>query len=66
MMEPFQNSEFRIEKIEINDVLGQKYNSAFYILHSEFVVDVSQLPSGIYFLRVKTDTGISTAKFVKE
>jgi hypothetical protein len=29
-------------------------------------VDISQLPSGIYFVRLKTEEGIRVAKFVKE
>ena len=61
-----QSSELRIEKVEIYDVLGQKYNSAFYILNSEFVVYISQLAPGIYFVRVRTENGIAAGKFIKQ
>jgi ligand-binding sensor domain-containing protein len=61
-----QNSEFRINGIEIYDATGHKvFNSAFLILHSAFAVDISQLTPGIYFLRIFSDGGIVTKKFVK-
>jgi hypothetical protein len=61
-----QNAEFRIENIEILDILGRTINSAFYILNSELKVDVTQLPPGMYFLKVQTEVGTKSVKFVKE
>ncbi len=61
-----QNAEFKIEKVEIIDVLGQKYNSTFNILNSELRVDVSSLLSGIYFLKVKGEKEERVANFVKQ
>jgi len=60
------NVEFRIESVEVFDVLGQKYNSAFDILNSELTIDVSSLSAGIYFIKVRTEKEERVAKFVKQ
>ncbi|HLG35507.1 MAG TPA: T9SS type A sorting domain-containing protein [Bacteroidia bacterium] len=59
------NAEFKIEKVEIIDVLGQKYNSAFDILNSELTIDISSLASGIYFVKVRGEKEERVGKFVK-
>jgi hypothetical protein len=62
-----QNSELKIEKIEIYDVVGQQV-----FLQSQtsnlkpLTINVSSLPSGIYFVKVADAEGNSgTQKFVK-
>ncbi len=62
-----ENAELRIEKIELYDLIGEKvFQSNISNLTSQISIEVSQLHSGIYFVRVKTDKGIRAAKFVKE
>jgi hypothetical protein len=62
-----KNAELRIEKIKIYDAFGELILVQTGTRNQEPVtIDTSQLPSGIYFVRVKTDKGISVAKFVKE
>jgi hypothetical protein len=64
---PAGQAGLRIEKIELYDLIGEKiFQSNISNPMSQISVDVRQLPSGIYFVRVKTDKGISAAKFVKE
>src|SRR5436853_7815723 len=47
-----QNAELRIENIEIYNPLGEKvFQSHISNLTSQISIDISQLPSGIYFLR---------------
>lgn len=53
-------------EIDIYNLMGEKIIRQQTTNDRQQTVDVSQLPSGIYFVRVKTDKGISTAKFVKE
>ena len=61
------NYELRIEKIEIENILGQLmtvYNSSF---NTPTSVDVSSLQKGIYFLQATDEKGFKhTAKFVKQ
>jgi Concanavalin A-like lectin/glucanases superfamily/Secretion system C-terminal sorting domain len=63
-----ENAELKIKEIEIYSVLGEKvfFRQPETSNTKLVTVNVSQLPSGIYFVRVKTDKEISTAKFVKE
>ncbi len=36
------------------------------ITHKENTIDVSNLSSGLYFLKVKTDEGVATKKLIKQ
>jgi hypothetical protein len=55
------------EKIEIFNHLGAEvFQSQIPNIKSQILIDVSQLPSGIYFVKVKTDKGIRAGKFVKQ
>lgn len=57
-----ENSELKIEKVEIYDVLG-----VTYFLHWGDLggLDISHLPAGIYFLRIQTDKGMIIRKILK-
>jgi chitinase len=62
-----QNSEFRISDIEIYNSTGGRVSPAYIStcksgLASQISIDVSSLPSGIYFVKA----GNRSAKFVKE
>ncbi len=63
-----RNEELRIEKVEVENVLGQSlmmFNSSFITPHSSF--DIANLPSGIYFLKATDEKGLQhVAKFVKQ
>jgi len=75
-----KNDELRIKNVEIVDLSGRavlmgEFNSplqngnpvgAYCIRPNETIINVSSLPSGIYFVKISTDTGILTRKFVKE
>jgi uncharacterized protein YjdB len=58
--------------IEVFDVMGRKIqNSEFQIQNSEIrnpkseTINISDLPTGVYFIRITTDNGIVTRKIVK-
>jgi len=58
------NEQLTMNNVEIVDIMGKIiYNSSFIINNS---INVSSLPQGIYFLKIETDKGIVTKKFVKE
>jgi len=58
------NYELRIMNVEILDITGKIiYNSSFIINNS---INVSALASGVYFIKITTDNGMVTRKFIKE
>jgi len=59
------SSQFSVEGIEIFDVHGRNIQSKIYNLQSEYIIDVSKLTNGIYFINIKTDKGIVYKKFIK-
>lgn len=61
------NGKLQIDRIEIYNVLGKKiFQSQISDLKSQIFVDVSQLPSGIYFVKVRGEKEERVAKFVKQ
>ncbi len=60
-----ENGEWRMEDVEILDVSGKKLSTSG-MQFSANSVNVSTLPKGIYFIRIKTDKGTVTKKFIKE
>lgn len=60
--------EYEMSDIQIFDVMGRTVNLQSEIANrkSEIVIDISHLPSGVYFLNIKTDRGILSRKVVKE
>jgi hypothetical protein len=76
-----QSFEFKISSIEIFDMMGRKVQSlTFNVQSSEFLnfkpetLNISHLPSGIYFIRILTsspseglgEAGVITRKIVKQ
>ena len=57
-----ESGELIIEKMEIFDITGK----AIVNLKSANVINVSALPSGVYFVKIETNNSIVTKKFVKE
>ncbi|MGA9638701.1 T9SS type A sorting domain-containing protein [Flavobacterium sp.] len=56
------NTQESIQKIEVLDILGKTVLTN----KGENTVDVSSLNNGIYFLKLTSDKGVSTNKFVKK
>jgi hypothetical protein len=54
--------ELTVKSVEIFDVMGNSYGLT--VLPS-YGLDISHLPSGIYFLRITTETGVVTRKVIK-
>ena len=62
-----QNAELKIETIDVFNSLGEKiFQSHVSNLTSQISVDVSQLPSGIYFIKVRGEKEVRMGKFVKQ
>ena len=64
-----ENGELRVENVEIFDVIGRMQpigNSPFKEGRGMFVLDISHLQAGIYFIRIQTEKGIITRKIIKE
>lgn len=59
--------QLAIREIEVIDVFGKKVRSNQLSTNNyQLTFDASELLSGIYFVRVQTEKGISTVKFIKE
>ncbi|MCL2511939.1 MAG: T9SS type A sorting domain-containing protein, partial [Bacteroidales bacterium] len=58
-----ENGELKIENVEIFDVMGRKQKIIFNFQLSTF--NLTDLPSGIYFLKITTETGVITKKVIK-
>jgi len=56
------NNELKISKIAIVDLAGQTIDQ----FNDTNLINVSHLPTGIYFIRIETDSDIVTKKFIKE
>jgi len=62
-----RSEKLEIRSIEIYNALGEKVYSS--IINSQLSIinlDVSDLPSGVYIVKVKTEKGVAVKKFVKE
>ena len=60
-----QNSEFRIQSVEVYDVFG-KLISSTEVNDNDVTIDVSNYTNGVYFTRIHTDNGTVTKKVVKQ
>jgi hypothetical protein len=55
-----------VSGIEVFDVNGRKVSSHHLIISSSnHLINISHLPAGIYFVRVRTEQGVVTKKVVK-
>jgi len=72
-----QSSKFKVQSIEFYDIFGRKlyeYNNSYglmvlrsYGLTTDgVVINISHLPSGIYFVKIFTDQGEVVKKFIKQ
>ena len=55
----FINSNF-VTKIEIFNILGERVK----VISNSKKIDISDLPKGVFFLRMATNAGLQTGKFI--
>jgi hypothetical protein len=60
-----ENIEHTDALIEISGLEGQ-FITSFTIKANKTILDVSDLPNGVYVVEMKTKTGVTVKKFVKE
>ena len=56
------SGELQVTSIEVFDVYGRKQKAES---RKQNVVDISLLPAGVYFVKIKTEKGIATKKIIK-
>jgi len=66
-----ENGQWTIENIEIFDVMGKSAAivetwRAASLRQPTTTIDISHLPSGIYFVRIQTENGMVTRKIIKK
>jgi len=60
-----ENGAIKIESVEIFNLTGNSIDK-FLTSNSQIQINVSHLASGVYFVKIETDRGIVTKKFVKK
>ena len=61
-----ESGEWRVENVEIFDVFGRNVSRLISHIPHPFSIDISFLPSGIYFLRITTENGTVMRKVIKK
>jgi len=61
----WNNGELRIENVEVFDVYGRNHSSLVTCHASLIKINISHLQSGIYFVKITTEAGITTRKIIK-
>ncbi len=63
-----KNEELRMKNIEVYNVLGEKVFAKFLIPNSQFLINISSHPNGIYLYRVVSQSGelVGEGKLIKE
>jgi len=65
-LQGFKNLEgLKNYDLKIMNVLGEVVEQTFNIQHSTFIIDLKEVPSGIYFLKIQTEEEIVNFKLVK-
>ena len=61
------SSELRIENVEIFDMVGRMVKTRFIASQQDgtTTLDISNLPSGVYFVKIYTENGVVTQKIIK-
>ena len=59
-----ENGELKIENVEIFDVMGQSVGANLRV-RSDNTINISHLPTGVYFVKITTETGVVTKKVIK-
>jgi len=58
--ELFIESELTIKNVELCDITGKTL-----LTHTTNTINVSNLPQGVYLLKIQTDKGIVTKRIIK-
>jgi len=61
-----KSGELKIEKVKIYDMLGRNFLTQSSFQSQEISIDISQLPVGIYFVKMETELGEVVKKVIKE
>ena len=61
-----ENGELRIENVEISDLIGRKQKAESRKGEGEFVLNISHLAAGVYFVKISTEVGEVVKKVVKQ
>jgi hypothetical protein len=63
-----ENEKLKIENVEIIDTWGRTRLNNFQLstFNSQLIIDISHLPNGVYFIRIKTEKGTIMQKVVKQ
>ena len=59
------NEQLTIDNVEIFDIMGRKQKTESRKGEKEIVVNISELPAGVYFVKISTESGILTKKVIK-
>jgi hypothetical protein len=59
------NHESRIMNVEVFDLMGRQFVSNLKSQTSNLLMDLSNLPTGIYFIRIQTENNVITRKIIK-
>ncbi|MCL2042223.1 MAG: T9SS type A sorting domain-containing protein, partial [Bacteroidales bacterium] len=60
-----ESGEWRVESVEVFDVYGRNVSRLTSHIAHPISIDISFLPSGIYFVRITTENNVVTKKIVK-
>jgi len=60
------NGDLKIDNVEIFDVFGKMQNTESRIMNNELHLNLSNLATGIYFIRIQTEQEIVTQKVIKQ
>jgi len=60
-----ENGELRIEKVEIFDIYGKNVGANLRVCPDENQIDMSDLASGVYFVKIYTEEGVVVKKVIK-
>ena len=60
-----QNAEYEVEAVEVYDVYGKLVNTVV-VNENPIRINISNLADGMYFVRVTTDAGAVTKRFMKK
>ncbi|MDR2972879.1 MAG: T9SS type A sorting domain-containing protein [Bacteroidales bacterium] len=58
------SSEYRVVSSEIFDVYGRAVTTHYSLLTTHYSLDISQLPAGVYFIKITTEIGTQTKKVI--